>query len=215
MNLFRFPSNRSPRGFTLLELLVAITVLSIVSIIAWRGLDSLVRTRERLEPERDEIRALLTTFGQLERDLNHIATPALFALSTSPVSVRNSTQGPVIQITRIAPSTNTSATAIQMVFWRVQDGVLLRQATTPSREFYSKAAEDAEQMTNARLLPRIKSMRVRLWRETGWIDPLLGEPPPIAGDVRTPGFTVSVPQGLELILEREDGKTFRRVMLVG
>jgi general secretion pathway protein J len=29
------------RGFTLLELLVAITVLSIVSMIAWRGLDSL------------------------------------------------------------------------------------------------------------------------------------------------------------------------------
>ena len=36
------------RGFTLLELLVAITVLSIVSMIAWRGLDSLVATRERL-----------------------------------------------------------------------------------------------------------------------------------------------------------------------
>ncbi|HKO67401.1 MAG TPA: prepilin-type N-terminal cleavage/methylation domain-containing protein, partial [Burkholderiaceae bacterium] len=33
------------RGFTLLELLVAITVLSIVSMIAWRGLDSLVATR--------------------------------------------------------------------------------------------------------------------------------------------------------------------------
>ena len=38
------------RGFTLLELLVAISVLSVVSIIAWRGLDSLVATRERLEP---------------------------------------------------------------------------------------------------------------------------------------------------------------------
>ena len=38
------------RGFTLLELLVAISVLSVVSVIAWRGLDSLVATRERLEP---------------------------------------------------------------------------------------------------------------------------------------------------------------------
>ena len=45
------------RGFTLLELLVAITVLSIVSVIAWRGLDSLVMTRERLEPEADDVRA--------------------------------------------------------------------------------------------------------------------------------------------------------------
>ena len=53
------------RGFTLLELLVAITVLSIVSMIAWRGLDSLVATRERLEPEVDDVRSLLTTFGQM------------------------------------------------------------------------------------------------------------------------------------------------------
>ena len=69
------------RGFTLLELLVAITVLSIVSMIAWRGLDSLVSTRERLEPEVDDMRSLLTTFGQMERDLTQVTNPAFLGLA--------------------------------------------------------------------------------------------------------------------------------------
>src|SRR5262249_27202476 len=64
---------RTPRarlaGFTLLELLIAISVLATVSMIAWRGLDTLVSTRARLEPEGEQVRALLTAFGQLDRDL--------------------------------------------------------------------------------------------------------------------------------------------------
>jgi prepilin-type N-terminal cleavage/methylation domain-containing protein len=81
-------TRRPPSGFTLLELLVAITVLSIVSLIAWRGLDALVATRERLEPEVDEIRALLTVFGQMERDLAHIVQPTFLGLRESPLVAR-------------------------------------------------------------------------------------------------------------------------------
>ncbi|HEY4039755.1 MAG TPA: prepilin-type N-terminal cleavage/methylation domain-containing protein, partial [Burkholderiaceae bacterium] len=47
-------------GFTLVELLVAISIMSIVAIIAWRGLSALVATRDRLGPEADDVRALLT-----------------------------------------------------------------------------------------------------------------------------------------------------------
>ena len=76
------------RGFTLLELLVAISVLSVVSVIAWRGLDSLVATRERLEPEVDETRAMLVAFGQMERDLSQVVNPDFLGLATSPLNVR-------------------------------------------------------------------------------------------------------------------------------
>jgi len=40
-------------GFTLVELLVAIWIMALVSVIAWRGLSALVNTRERLGPEAD------------------------------------------------------------------------------------------------------------------------------------------------------------------
>ena len=82
----------------MLELLVAITVLSIVSMIAWRGLDSLVSTRERLEPEVDDVRSLLTTFGQMERDLTQVTNPTFLGLATSPLNIGVADGGQVIEL---------------------------------------------------------------------------------------------------------------------
>jgi general secretion pathway protein J len=202
------------RGFTLLELLVAISVLAIVSMIAWRGLDSLIGTRERLEPEGEEVRALLTAFGQLERDLAQITAPAVFGLNSSPVVVRATTEGPVLEILRIAPTTVVAPTSIQTVFWRVADGVLVRQVSAPRRTF---EPSENEQLSTATLMRDVKSMRIRLWRDVTWVDPLApgaAEPPPVAPP-GTPGSLVPVPQGVELTVERSDGRLFRRVLLVG
>ena len=216
------PVDLRPRrgGFTLLELLVAISVLSIVSIIAWRGLESLLATRERLEPERDDVRALLSAFGQLERDLTHTAQPGLFALTASPVAVRPGTAGPVLEIVRVAPADEAAASALQTVYWRVVDGVLLRQATPPLREF---ASVPSEQLSSARVLGTVKSLRVRVWSDSGWIEPAPdgtlpataapppdpNAPPAVAGDA------LRAPAGIELTVERSNGTRYRRVLLVG
>jgi general secretion pathway protein J len=201
-------------GFTLLELLVAISILAIVSMIAWRGLDSLISTRERLAPESDEVRALLTAFGQLERDLAQITTPAVFGLSSSPVNVRPSTTGPVLEILRIAPTTVVAPTSVQTVFWRVADGALLRQVSAPRRSF---DPNENEQLSSAPLLSNVKSIRVRLWRDVAWVDPLApgAAEPPSSVAPGTPGLLVPMPQGVEVTVERTDGRTFRRVLLVG
>ncbi len=206
------------RGFTLLELLVAISVLAIVSIIAWRGLGSLVTTRERLDPERDEVRALLSAFGQLERDLAQVATPAVFGLSSTPVMVRLASDGQVLQIVRIAPRDENGPTAVQTVYWRVADGVLLRQSTPPARDF---APVDAEKLTNARLLTQVTSMRVRVWTDSGWSEPAADGSvpitPPVAGapPPSSPLEAVRVPPGIEFTVVRNNGTSVRRVLLVG
>ncbi len=193
-------------GFTLLELLIAISVLSLVSIIAWRGLDTLVATRERLAPEGDDVRALLTAFGQLERDLAHVADPTLFALASNPVQVRLATGGQVLEIVRIAPPDESGALALQQVFYRIDDGALLRQATPATRVF---APVEAEQFSNVRLLGAIKAMRVRLWQPgAGWVAADQSGP-------QSPGRAATPPQGVEVSVERADGKTYRRVLLVG
>lgn len=198
---------RAPRrGFTLLELLIAISVLSLVSIIAWRGLDTLVTTRERLAPEGDDVRALLTAFGQLERDLAHVANPTLFALASDPVQVRLATGGPVLEIVRIAPPDASGALAVQQVFYRVADGALLRQATPATRVL---RPFEAAEFSNAQLLRNVTAMRVRLWQSgAGWVAP--GQPGP-----QPPGQAVGPLQGVEVSVDRADGKTYRRVLLVG
>ena len=194
-------------GFTLLELLVAITVLSIVSMIAWRGLDSLVSTRERLEPEVDDIRSLLTTFGQMERDLTQVTNPAFLGLAVSPLNIGVVDGGQVIELARVASPVPERATEVQTVFYRVVDGSLVRQATPPLPAFDRASAENFE---TARLMNNVKSMSVRVWQvPSGWVSPF---PSDGAGAQPPSGLT---PAGIEVTVVRADDKKFRRVFLVG
>jgi len=205
------PRSRALAGFTLLELLVAISILATVSIIAWRGLDTLVSTRARLEPEGEQVRALLTAFGQLDRDVAHTINPILFAFTTSPVNVITIGGQPALSIMRLAPAEADQPTALQTVGYRVEDGFLVRSASRPMRGRGAIAAED---VTNVRVLDRVKSLRLRVWRDgQGWVDPLASEtvtPPPV------PGLSAPlVPPGIEVTVERNDGKVFRKVVLAG
>ena len=213
------PKRYSPRGFTLLELLVAITVLSIVSMIAWRGLDSLVATRERLEPEVDDVRSLLTAFGQMERDLTQVANPAFLGLITSPLNIGVADGGQVIELARVASPVADRATEVQTVFYRVVDGMLVRQATPPLPEF---ERADAENFETARLMGQVQSIAVRVWQvPTGWVSPFNPDasgtqptgtqPTSTQPTARSP----AVPPGIEVTVLRTDGKQFRRVFLVG
>ncbi|GJG97013.1 type II secretion system protein J [Cupriavidus pauculus] len=71
------------RGFTLLEMLVAITLLAVMAVIGWRALDSLTRTRERLTDHDARLDALKVLYGQFQTDCEHLAQPA--QLQASPV----------------------------------------------------------------------------------------------------------------------------------
>lgn len=73
------------RGFTLLEMLVAITLLAVMAVIGWRALDSLTRSRERLTDHDARLDALKVLYGQFQTDCEHLAQPA--QLQASPVEI--------------------------------------------------------------------------------------------------------------------------------
>lgn len=214
----RFVNRQRAGGFTLLELLIAITILATVSIIAWRGLDTLVTTRARLEPEGEQVRALLIAFGQLDRDLAATVNPGVFAMSTSPLVVTTQGGQPALSITRLAAGETDAPSALQLIGYRVEDGYLIRSASRPMR---GRGVVAAEEITHVRLLDNVKRLRLRVWRDgTGWVDPLAGDtttvqlptvPPGTPGQIAAP----LVPPGVELTVERNDGKLFRKVLLVG
>jgi len=194
------------RGFTLLELLVAITVLAVVSLIAWRGLDVLVATRERLEPEGERARGLLTLFGQLDRDLAAAAPPALIGERRPSVQWTQGTDGnAVIELLRVSPATSDGTNQASRVRWSLEEGRVLRRASPPSLTF-DAAPEDTWQTTP--LLEGVRRFAVRAWRNgQGWSKESAPAP--------APGGSIENPPGLEFEIERTDGSVLRRVVLVG
>lgn len=189
-------------GFTLLELLVAITILAFIAVIAWRGLSSLTATRERLEPQNEQVRALLAGFGQMELDLAHVpVNSALYALPTQAIRVQVEEGQRTLQILRLADAPDGNrASAVQLVRYRIHEGRLERQ-TAPAQRFYGGDA--AVSLDTVALVPAVDDLQVRVWRNNvGWITPV--------ADADTASVT-----GIEINLQRHDGSVLRRVFLVG
>ncbi len=185
-------------GFTLVELLVAIGILAVVATISWRALASLVATRDRLGPEAEEVRAMLVAVGQVERDLAAApAGPAMFTLPAPAVQLAVVDGRQTLAILRVAPARPGEGTALQAVWYFVQDGALVRRAAAPTRVLgpATGATEDAV------LLAGVGELQLRFWRQgSGWVVPAVGDP---------------APPGVELVLLRADGSTLRRVLKVG
>ena len=185
-------------GFTLLELLVAITVLAMVSLIAWRGLDSLVHTRERLGPQAEQVRALLVAFGQIEQDLAHVVNTDFVRLPSAAVNTRDNG----IDLVRFAAVAPGAVTAVQTVAYEVRDGRLLREATPPAD---AVGAGAGQRLPAVVLLTDVRTLQVRVWQAgRGWVPPSAGAAPAARGAA-----------GIEIVVELADGLQFRRVMLVG
>ena len=63
---------RRARGFTLVELLVALFALSLLAILSWRGLDGMTRAQSITESRADEVLTLQTGLAQWAADLDAI-----------------------------------------------------------------------------------------------------------------------------------------------
>ena len=66
-------TKRSVRGFTLIEVLVAISVMALMSLMVWRGLDGMLRTQSSLQTRADEVRTLQAGLAQWQTDLDQLA----------------------------------------------------------------------------------------------------------------------------------------------
>ena len=55
-------------GFTLLELVVAVSILALIAVFSWRGLDAVLRTRDSLNVAQARLDALQRSFNRIQRD---------------------------------------------------------------------------------------------------------------------------------------------------
>lgn len=62
------------RGFTLIEMLVAIALLAVIALLSWRGLDATIRGRDDIASNLAQTRLLGRYFSQLQFDLMNLVT---------------------------------------------------------------------------------------------------------------------------------------------
>lgn len=58
------------RGFTLIELMVAVAAMALLSLLSWRSIDGMTRTRELTEQRSHELLRLQASLGQWRADLD-------------------------------------------------------------------------------------------------------------------------------------------------
>ena len=98
---------REIRGFTLVEVLVAMLVMAIMAVMAWQGVDSVVRTRNAGQERLERTLRLNTVIAQWEQDLASIQ-------DTTVVPAALSCDGASVRLARRTP------TGLQIVAWTLR-----------------------------------------------------------------------------------------------
>jgi len=76
---------RRSAGFTLVEMLVAITLMALMGVVCWRGLAFVAAQRAGIEEETLELTRMMRAFAQIERDIaERLPDVAAPARSTAP-----------------------------------------------------------------------------------------------------------------------------------
>ena len=68
----KMPTVQRQRGFTLIELLIAITLMAVLAGLSWRGLDSLMRSRDITQAQVNKTAVLQTVLAQWQADLHAV-----------------------------------------------------------------------------------------------------------------------------------------------
>ena len=157
------------RGFTLVEMLVAIGLMALMAVICWRGLVYVADQRQTVTREAGEIAELVRTFAQMERDLaERVPNAALPAPSTPTdlplaVGVFASAGGAVaFEVARFVPEPGAAPQAVR-VLYRLNGSGLVRS----TRALGDNRAPGNEVV----LLPGARTLHVRVHAGGFWVEP--------------------------------------------
>ena len=167
------------RGFTLIELLIAITLMAVLAGLSWRGLDSLMRSRDITQAQVDKTAVLQTVLAQWQADLN--------AVQPVPNIADAGVQwdGRTLRLTRRATAWRADGadTGVWVVAWTLRDNQWLRWQSPPvqTRGALQQAWTHAERWGQnpssddaafeTRLMP-LDAWQLTYFRGNAWTNPL-------------------------------------------
>lgn len=202
--------SRKELGLTLVELLVAISVLGFVAVLGWRGLDSIVRARIALTSNLEQTRGMQLTFAQMQSDCAQLASPTVLS-GRVPLTAR---QGQITMVRMVYADNQPSR--MQVISYRVKDGLLTRRESPATRDlrkldtFWQSAVSDTDTSQPVILQSDVSAMTMRLWINGAWQTN--------SGAVITTGgpATQPAPTGLEVtLLLRGRDNGMMKIFLLG
>ena len=202
-------------GFTLVELLVAITVLAAVAVMGWRGLDVLIRARDSLTGQLEDARRIQITFAQLEADCTNIINPAILP-GRAPIVI---TADSLVLVRSVRNEGEPSK--LKIVAYHLIRGTLARRESVATRDLdVLDAAWTAASSRNAypddiTLQLDVARMGIRTWQGAGrgWRTPGVDV---VFEDSGNPATASGFPTGLEVSLRlgRSQG-AMTKIFLIG
>lgn len=210
-------AGRNARGFTLVELLVALFAMALLALMSWRGLDGMTRAQAQTEARADEVLALQIGLAQWGADLDAIVKSAPLPLSWN---------GRVLRMTR--RSTVSASEGLLVVAWtrRVVNGTgtWLRWQSPPvttrgeleeqwqRADLWSLNPGDQEMRGEVAVTP-LADWHIFYFRENAWTNPQSSDaatstPPPAtaAPNPANRADSGTMPDGVRLVLTLPPGQ---------
>jgi len=167
------------QGFTLIELLIAITLMAVLAGLSWRGLDSLMRSRDITQAQVDKTAVLQTVLAQWQADLN--AVQPVPALTDAGVQW----DGRTLRLTRRATAWRADGAdaGLWVVAWTLRGNQWLRWQSAPlqTRTALQQAWANAERWGQnpssddaafeTTLIP-LDAWQLTYFRSNAWTNPL-------------------------------------------
>ena len=148
------PLHRRSTGFTLVEVLVALVLMAVMAMMAWRGVDAMARSRDISQASIESTARLQTVMAQLQQDLAQLYDPQLDKLPAI------SFDGATLRIVR---QRDAGAT---LVAWSMRGGDFVRWESPISST--SNALLNALQLSQQALNQNAPQRLQALTGVTGW-----------------------------------------------
>ena len=206
----RYPRAPEQRGFTLVELLIALGILALMAGLSWRGLDAMVLTRETVRRHSDAVLGLQAGLTQWTSDLDALVelpqTPALAWDGRGLRLTRRSSTRPGDGVLVVAWTRRNVDGAGQWLRWQSPPlrtrGEL--QAAWNQAALWAQNPGDNEKKFEARITA-LEQWQVFYFRNNAWSHPLSSADAARAEQADT-AAGLPPPEGIRLVLTLPPGE---------